>query len=586
MLGEMEGFPFLREYRAMNDPTPDLATALDALQADYRQLRPRLAETADQLEQGQPPAEDLLAQLAAARQRFLELRETVAQRAAGEQLSTSAAPPDSLSALTELVHQVTEAQRSRMQREQQQQTRSRAVQVLKRVLSIRHRDRADFAPLVQCQARAGRLSEAEGDAAHDEFQRLAEGNHPLCDVLTLLESYRVIDDERWQQLHDRIAETFGRELALAIVRGRLTFPAANPAVTPSPAPPPEPAPVAPPYTEDQDGQQTLVFSKAASPRPGRPTSSVDIEMTVSEEEAPFDGTYRSGPLTARQLTDLLSPTNGVAVLFGAPVAGLDDVEEHLRAACREGRLTTLDGDTDRSAFLRELDELVEHRPDGLILVLVPSYCAWNEDWVKQAQQQVQRQPSKRKFTRVLFVADPPVAWYWVQMNKGVRDRLVAGGVAEFSLHPWSDAAVAAWLEEQGLRPVDLGLRCEVSRVTGNWTALLQQLAARCKGHPESWADELTALEKEMASTRSSWRNGLGVVPQALPVLKALAEVSEPVTAADLAGRLAGRRPPAVVDAVLRWADLLHFVHPAGHHKWALDPVVRQAVMQLSEEWAP
>jgi hypothetical protein len=593
----MEEFLSFTRYRPMNEPTTDLAAGLSALEETFRQLRPRLAEIVEQIgDPGRAPAEETISQLVAARKEFVRLRDALLQRAAAEQVASTPSPEQiaSLPQLGQLLRQVTEAQTARAEREKRRDLYQRAAQVLDRVLGVAHRERPDFAPLANCQGQARELRQAAAaldEGPREQLERLAEGHHPLCDLLTLLESYRVIDDARWQQLHDSIAQHFGRDLALAIIRGRLCFRApAAPAPTPA-APPVAPTPVAtaPPETprtvpEVFNGEERTLVNQSPVTEAALAAQPEEDPMIVDEASATAAG--RHGPLSVQQVSDLLTPSNGVAVLFGAPLAGLDDVEEQLHAAGREGRLITLDGATDRMGFLRELEELQGDRPDGLILVLVPSYCAWNEDWVRHAQQHLRPQPGKKKVTRVVFMADPAVTWYWVQMSKNVRDRLHAGGVAEFSLQPLAPATVAAWLEERGLGPADAAMVPKIAQVTGNWALLLSQFAGRSREHPDRWEQELTALEKELAAGRSSWRNSLGVVPQALPVLKAMSEFGEPVTAAELAELLAGSRAAATIEAVLRWAELLAFIRPVSPGKWKLDRMVGQAIGQLSEEWEP
>ncbi len=250
---------------------------------------------------------------------------------------------------------------------------------------------------------------------------------------------------------------------------------------------------------------------------------------------PEDPWVRS-PLTAQQERDLLAPTNGVSVLFGSRIAGLDEVDKFLHAACREGRLITLDTANDRRGFLRQLDELLKDRPDGLILGVVPDYCPWSEDWVLSSLESIGRLTSKRKFARLLFVADPEATWSWVQTDKGVQDRLIENGVAEFSLEPWSDQALRQWTTESGFGPDD------------------------------------------PAGQRVEWRELFGLIGQTLPVLKIMAEKNEPVNWEEIS-TLVGGGSPILVAMVLCWADRLRYIRPAGQNKWVLDPIIRQAVLK-------
>ena len=276
---------------------------------------------------------------------------------------------------------------------------------------------------------------------------------------------------------------------------------------------------------------------------------------------------------------MLAPSNGVAVLFGSRIAGLDEVDKFLHAACREGRLITLDTANDRRGFLRQLDELLKDRPDGLLLGVVPDYCPWSEDWVLSCLEPISRLTSKRKFARILFVADPEATWSWVQSDKGVQDRLIENGVAEFSLEPWTDQALRQWMRESSFGPDDPAGRDCFANVTGNWGALLYQVGLRCRQNPERWQEVLVDYERELAQ-RVEWRELFGLIGQTLPVLKVMAEKNEPVNWEEIS-TLVGGGSPILVAMVLCWADRLRYIRPAGQNKWVLDPIIRQAVLKTN-----
>lgn len=68
-----------------------------------------------------------------------------------------------------------------------------------------------------------------------------------------------------------------------------------------------------------------------------------------------------------------------------------------------------------------------------------------------------------------------------------------------------------------------------------------------------------------------------MVPEALPVLRVMAELGEPLSPDDLGVLLEGM-DAAQVERVLRWADLLGFARPgAVPGQWTLDPVLHQAL---------
>jgi len=662
----------------MSTQESQLKSDLQSLQETFRELSLRLAEAAGNLgRSGRPPSEDIIQQLDGAHRRFRELQEGAFQLAAGEHMaaptvSDRATIPDLLA----LLRQVDETRTIRQKKQEQLQ---KARSVLDRVLSIVHKNSASFAPLADLQTQASGLRDqalADSDQpASPELENLAEGRHPYCDFLHLLEHHEDIDDDRWVQLNESITQAFGKPLAIATARKKLRIkeeagvsggqesgnrcqesgnrcqesgdrgqesgdrgepgcvsarsqesggrgqeagvgspeesahvensiaPSSNSTPVPAaeslePADATATATLTRPTWEgrefanaaSENSPHTIEIDLAADGRSNQvgPATEPDLHLATLLPQEPLpehEGTLRRGlpedtwlrsPLTAQQELDLLAPTNGVAVLFGSRVAGLDDVDRFLHAACREGRLITLDTANDRRGFLRQLDELLKDRPEGLILGVVPDYCPWSEDWVLSSLELITRSTARRKFTRLLFVADPESTWSWVQTDKSAQDRMVESGVAEFSLEPWSDQALRQWLSEGGFGPEDQAGRACFKNVTGNWGALLYQVGLRCKLDPHGWQETIVDYERELAQ-RVEWGELFGLVGQALPVLKVMAERNEPVSWEEISS-LVGGGSPILVAMVLCWADRLRYIRPAGQKKWVLDPIIRQAVM--------
>jgi hypothetical protein len=647
----------------MSTPDSQLKNDLQALQETFRELSLRLAEAAGNLgRSGRPPSEEIILQLGNAHRRFHELQEGAFQLAAEERLPTLAATeratvPDLLA----LLRQVDE---TRVIRQKKQDQLQKARTVLDRILSIAHKDSKPFAPLADLHAKASGLRDqalADSDQPiGPDLENLAEGRHPYCDFLHLLEHHDDIDDDRWVQLNDSITQAFGKPLAIATARKKLRIkecaeigsektedrgqrtevrsqesevsskesgirnqeggggsetvglnaeaPPAPAALSNSPPPPAEEkqksAVGAATATLEMPGLENRtvpVRSSETSPATieidldanGQfvqigPTTEPDLHLPTLLRQEPLpedEGTLRRGlpediwlrsPLTAQQELDLLMPSNGVAVLFGSRVAGLDDVDRFLHSACREGRLITLDTANDRRGFLRQLDELLKDRPEGLILGLVPDYCPWSEDWVLSSLELINKSATSRKYARILFVADPESTWSWVQTDKNAQDRLAENGVSEFSLEPWSDQALRQWMTEAGFGPEDQAGRDCFKNVTGNWGALLYQVGLRCKRDPHHWQEAIVEYERELAQ-RAEWGELFGLVGQALPVLKVMAERNEPVSWEEISSHVGGGSP-ILVAMVLCWADRLRYIRPAGQKKWVLDPIIRHAVM--------
>ncbi len=208
----------------MSTQESQLKSDLQSLQETFRELSLRLAEAAGNLgRSGRPPSEDIIQQLDGAHRRFRELQEGAFQLAAGEHMaaptvSDRATIPDLLA----LLRQVDETRTIRQKKQDQLQ---KARCVLDRVLSIVHKNSASFAPLADLHAKASGLRDqalAESDQpVIPELENLAEGRHPYCDFLHLLEHHEDIDDDRWVQLNESITQAFGKPLAIATARKKL-----------------------------------------------------------------------------------------------------------------------------------------------------------------------------------------------------------------------------------------------------------------------------------------------------------------------------------------------------------------------------
>ncbi|MGE3807569.1 MAG: hypothetical protein AB7K24_23135 [Gemmataceae bacterium] len=576
----------------------ELSDEFNALSGVFKALGPRLCEAGQTLEQGgRLPADDTIGDLQKARQRFLDLRDAVLLSAADEKLQ-SIPSSDTLATLGDLdglIANVKEAHARRERIEKQRKVIAKAGSVLETVLKIAHRESSSFVPLQECHERARKLRESgSGDPEQldlSDFEKLADGKHPFCDLIHLVEHRDDIDDQQWDELAQSVTNTFGKALATASVRGKLFIEGGNNNSKVEAAPAPEPivprhpraqemqrSPSRPPTMADDHTEMDFSIpdpystTEAVVPAPaGEEGESEADSLRRSMPEDPF----RRSPLTVAQEQELFEQASGVSVLFGSRLAGLDDLEPFLEL--QDVRLITVDVATDRSGFLRELDALVQDRPDGMLFVVVPALCPWSEDWILRSLEIVKKKSSPKKLTRVLFIANPETTWAWVRMEDDVRAALRNDGLSQFFLRPWSNDALRVWLEETRLIECDPFIRERFTRVTGNWGELILQVGERLRDDKSPWQECLGDIETELTS-RQEWEEALGLVAQAQTILKTMAQMTQPVSADDIAAKLSGGTRDRV-DTVLRWADLLSYVGRASHYQWQLDPVVRQVVLK-------
>jgi hypothetical protein len=206
----------------------DLRSRLAALQTRFGEVGSYAARTAAEVARGgAPPSEELLAQLTATTADFQALRDEVLELAASLEV-VLAKPADALVALRDLVPVVDALAAARAHAERQRRHeagRAAALHVIDRVQAIAHDDDLGFAPLLECQASARALHEAiaRSAATDGEVLEWAERLRPFADLLEMLEVDGSVDDERFTQLSENVAAAFGRPLATAAMRGRLTL---------------------------------------------------------------------------------------------------------------------------------------------------------------------------------------------------------------------------------------------------------------------------------------------------------------------------------------------------------------------------
>src|SRR5712664_1080231 len=228
---------------------------LAGLTGRFADLGAKLAEAARELQDGgAPPADALVEALAAARAEFVQLRSELVASAE----SLGVAVPDvveSAKSLEPVLAAMAAAIAAQRRRAALEEARGRVVAVLDRVIGVRHEDEENFAPLATAQTKAAEIKGAAlglADATVEQAQALVDSVRPFADLLKMLESTEALDDEKFSALEESVSRAFGRQMAVAVARGRLLLPGQAPRV-PEPEPPkpepPKPEPVRVPAPE-------------------------------------------------------------------------------------------------------------------------------------------------------------------------------------------------------------------------------------------------------------------------------------------------------------------------------------------------
>ena len=234
-------------------------------------LATKLAQAARELQvSGTLPADSLFEELTAAQGEFVDLRSTVLDAAASLSVALpSMTEMNSLKALEPVVRGVAEAIAEEERRAATAEARKRALAVLDRVLAISHADDPGFAALVQCQAKAKALRNAVMDPKAFEMATapMLETTPAFAALLTLIEGREHLDDERFAALEDSVSQSFGRQLAVAATRGKLSIASAVTLAAPPAAPRPSPQQ---PRTLEELAVTLAAEASAAAPAPPAP----------------------------------------------------------------------------------------------------------------------------------------------------------------------------------------------------------------------------------------------------------------------------------------------------------------------------
>lgn len=213
-------------------------------------------------------------------------------------------------------------EQTEIERRKAAERRDRARAVIDQLLRIECTDDPRFAPLESCRSGAREidayLQQADVLSLPNDAVELAEGRHPWCALIALVDPDSPLDDDRWGELHETVTTLFGRPLAAAVARGRLRLP---PGAKPAPARPlpPEPKttpavpliPAAParPLSVRDEGKPAKEIPKRADPPTDR-----TAETTTARSEPPATTLSTKAP---RRTVELDADADGDA---NAPAA--------------------------------------------------------------------------------------------------------------------------------------------------------------------------------------------------------------------------------------------------------------------------
>lgn len=210
------------------EPTTLLQSLTEVSEA-FSHLGQRLVQAANVLQTtGVPPEEGLLNEMLTAKKNFVAL--CVQGCALAESLAIEPLPrPEMLTSVTALKTLLQGIALTEEKRKAAKSLSRRAIAVLNRVCTLRHRDLVTFAPLDECHAKAislrNEIAETPWPKTHPSAEAIVNEDDTFSALLTLVQRGDELDDELCSAFQDVVSQAFGKPLAIAAIRGKLVFPA-------------------------------------------------------------------------------------------------------------------------------------------------------------------------------------------------------------------------------------------------------------------------------------------------------------------------------------------------------------------------
>jgi hypothetical protein len=99
--------------------------------------------------------------------------------------------------------------------------------VFERVQSIAHCEDIELPSLQECQAKARKMRlevlNSEWSTVSSSIQSLRDQKGPYSGLVRIIEQRETLDDTEWASIQEELNKSFGKNLATAAARGKLTF---------------------------------------------------------------------------------------------------------------------------------------------------------------------------------------------------------------------------------------------------------------------------------------------------------------------------------------------------------------------------
>jgi hypothetical protein len=262
------------------------------------------------LDEGQLPDDGLTLHIQKVVDSFAQLKDRLLQELTASGLDVPLAPPANAIALEELLERLgahLDSEDARVLGD----IRRRALDLLETVLSLVHRNRAEFGPLVECQVAARAIRDEilamPAPAQHPLEPSLADRSHPMGALADLVEAAD-LDDAAAASRHSKVSEHFGALMAAAAVRGNLERQVVVPADS-SPVPLTAVGPTVQPHSGESDRKTEQVESPTVV-RHAEPTqlnADNDADRAAPSAKPPESNVLASGVGSATSPSESTAP---------------------------------------------------------------------------------------------------------------------------------------------------------------------------------------------------------------------------------------------------------------------------------------
>ena len=259
-------------------------------------------------------------------------------------------------------------------------------------------------------------------------------------------------------------------------------------------------------------EEELLRTMVYDPPPGFDPNSFRRPLNVENPR-------NRSPFTAVQESDILKSENDIRLIFGSEGLGIKQVSEGVKVAVEDyaGQVHLLDASVQSSEQLQSwLQNHIDNTEEGYVVPIVPLERSGSEpknliEWIKKAQDVVNRRRSEKRIIRILFVVPPEVAQIWGRVPEEQREELTAAGGRELLLKRWNDAGLRYWLDDLHIAPNSDEQRKEILDATGGWPIFMENFAELCLNKEMSWENAIKKIREEQQERDHDYSEILGVI---------------------------------------------------------------------------